>query len=262
MNDPHVEILIYKLKVADNITYDQPPALDIEYEEFTCHLEANQLTCTMKAHYPSLESARKLVEEYLRAWEIDIALRLGRGELQFVYKDGKVIDRNPPPPESGRHRVIHCEVGIYAITGLSATMHVTRKQYPQPSRFFKISPDLEVLWKRYDMYLDGKEPICTMAYFCLTVIQQRFGGRRHASRILSIDQKVLQKLGELSSKRGDTVTARKAVTRGSAFTPLNDKEKNWIETVVKLLIRRIGEYNSGHELPKIKMTDLPPLNCL
>lgn len=257
MKDPHVEILIYELKVPDNITYDHPPPIDIEYNEFSAHLESNQLICTMKAHYPSVETARKVIEEYLRAWEIDVALRLGRGELQFTYKDGKVIDRNPPPP--GTHRVIHCEAGIHAITGLSTTMRLTRKQYPQPSRFFEISPDVEVLRKRYEIYLDGKEPICSMAYFCLTFIQEKFGGRPQASRMLSIDSKVLGKLGELSSKSGDALTARKA-TPARFSSPLSNREHKWIEAVVKVLIRRIGEHISGQELPKIKMADLPPVN--
>jgi hypothetical protein len=110
------------------------------------------------------------------------------------------------------------------------------------------------------MYLDRKEPICAMSYFCLTVIERKFGGRSQASHALLIDQKILSKLGELSSVKGDKSTARKAVHGKSEFSPLSDSEQRWIETAVKLLIRRIGEYSQSHELQKIEMRDLPPLN--
>jgi hypothetical protein len=258
MNDPHVETLVYRLEVASNVQYENAQPIDVDYEEFSGRLESNQLICEMKMHYPHIEAARSVVEPSLRAWEVDVALRFGRGELQFVYMEAKVIDRNPSPPGSPLKiqatKAIHFTLSI-----VSPTIDVMRRQYPHPSRLFRISPDVETLWKRYEMYLDKKEPICSMAYFCLTVVLAKAGGKRKASRMFSIDKRVLDKLGELTSTRGDSLTARKAAL-GSTPSPLSDKENKWIETVIKQLIRRMGENGPDRQLPIIKMSEQPPLD--
>jgi hypothetical protein len=261
MNDPHVETLVYQLKTASNVHYENAQPIDVDYEEYSGRLESNQLICEMKMHYPHIDAARSVVEASLRAWEVDVALRFGRGELEFVYMKAKVIDRNPSPPGSPQKSQIS---GRGQITASGhASIGVVRRQYPHPSMLFRISPDVETLWKRYEMYLDKKEPICSMAYFCLTVIEVKAGGkpeaRRKASRIFSIDKEVLDKLGELTSIRGDSLTARKAAL-GSTPSPLSDKENKWIEAVIKQLIHRMGENWSDRKLPVIKMSELPPLD--
>jgi hypothetical protein len=256
MRDPHVESLLYKLQMAQNVTYDNPSPLEIDYEEFSGCLENGVLTCQMKVHYPSIEAARRVVDPYLRTWEIYTSLNLGRGEMRFVYEDGKMIDRNPPP--LGSPQVIQVE-GIGSATAFgNATIHVTRKQYPKPPKTFRTTPDFQTLWQRYEMYLDGKEPLLSMAYFCLTVIEAKAGGRPRAPAIFAIEEEVLRKLGELTSVRGDSLTARKA-PRNTTIIPLADKERAWIEAVIKQLIRRVGESASGHTPFKLKMTDLPSL---
>lgn len=256
MRDPHVESLIYKLQTAQNVTYDNPSPLEIDYEEFSSRLDNDVLTCQMEVHYPSIEAARRVVDPYLRAWEIDAALNFGRGEIRFIYENGKVVDRNPALP--GEPQVLKISSTGHLHFSGTATIHVTRKQYPKPPKTFSVSPDVQTLWHRYKMYLDGKEPLLSMAYFCLTVIEARAGGRSRASAIFAIEEEVLRKLGELTSIRGDSLTARKA-PRKTTVIPLADKERAWIEAVIKHLIRRVGELASGHTPSKLKMTDLPSL---
>jgi len=256
VRDPHVESLIYKLQTVENVTYDNPSPLEIDYEEFSGRLENGVLTCQMKGHYPSIEAARRVVDPYLRAWEIDAALSLGRGEIRFIYEDGKVVDRNPPLP--GEPQVLEISSTGHLHFSGTATIHVTRKQYPKPPKTFKVSPDVQTLWHRYEMYLDGKEPLLSMAYFCLTVIEAKAGGRLRASAMFAIEEQVLRKLGELTSVRGDSLTARKA-PRNTTVIPLADKERAWIEAVIKQLIRRVGELASWHTPSKLKITDLPSL---
>jgi hypothetical protein len=258
MNDPHVEILVYQLDYASNVSYQNAEPIDVDYGEFAGRLENDQLICDMKLHYPTIENARAAVEGYLHSWEIHVALDFGRGEFQFVYKDAKVIDRNPPAP--GEDIKIHVSSAIHVTSSVgSPTLHVTRGKYPQPPILFEISPDVDTLWKRYEMYLDKKEPLCSMAYFCLTVIQTKAGSRANAARLFFIDENVLDKLGELTSIRGDLLTARK-INPGSTPSPLSDKENKWIEAAIKLLIRRMGEYGFDRILSTIKLSDLPSLD--
>ena len=266
MRDPHVEILRYRLETAGNIIYDQPPPVDIDYDEFSGRLERGILTCYMKEHHASIEAAREVVDRYLLGWEIDAALNLGRGAIRFIYNDAQVIDRNPPP--LGVPLEIQVSEGVLTMEGGIANLRITQKGYPKPPKIFRVSPNIETLWQRYQMYLDGKDQLQAMSYFCLTLLELIAGGplaarrgqskrRREASNMFSIEYDVLNQLGELTSGKGDRLTARKAQTTP---IPLTEKERVWIEAAIKQLIRRIGEHSSGQTVPSIKMGDLPPLS--
>jgi len=258
MRDPHVETLRYRVETANNVTYNNPPSIGVDEEEFNGHLEDGIFACEMKSHYPSIETAKKVVDQYLRAWEIEADLTRGRGEIRFIYEDAKVIDRNPPPPDAPK--VLQVEAGSIIVATGEATMRVTRRKYPDPPQIFRVSPDVETLWGRYQGYLDGKEPLLSMAYFCLTVLETRGKGNKNrreaASKLFAIKKDVLDTLGRLTTQRGDNLTARKA--QATPVT-LSGSEEAWIEKVIKLLIRRIGEYRSAQTLPQITMADLPPL---
>jgi len=61
----------------------------------------------------------------------------------------------------------------------------------------------------------GDEPLPSMAYFCLTVLEYQAKNREAAAKQYAIDLKVLKKLGGLTAK-GDPMTARKVTgTTGS-----------------------------------------------
>lgn len=85
-----------------------------------------------------------------------------------------------------------------------------------------------------------------MAYFCLSYIEGLAGGRNAASNEYAISREDLDKLGELTSARGDKLSARKGVRNN--FLPLTDDDTLWVESFVKLLIRRIGEHAAESSL--------------
>jgi hypothetical protein len=97
MRDPHVESLRYRLTTSSSTTFDAPPPVPVEKDDFRAELRDGILTVEMKQHCASIDAAREAVDGFLRAWEIDVALRLGPGEFQFVYQDAHVVDRDPPP---------------------------------------------------------------------------------------------------------------------------------------------------------------------
>lgn len=109
-------------------------------------------------------------------------------------------------------------------------------------------------------YLDGREPLLDMAYFCLTQVEFKAGGRKRTRRQLAaaryrIDKDVLAMMGTLTSEHGDRWSARKA----SAAHPLTGSQGAWVEATVKHLIWRLGDTRIGSALPLITMSDLPPL---
>ncbi|HIE31994.1 MAG TPA: hypothetical protein EYP67_06400 [Methanosarcinales archaeon] len=86
--------------------------------------------------------------------------------------------------------------------------------------------------------------------------------REKAAKQYCIDIKVLDTLGKLCTAKGDATEARKYPENG-AFTPLNPKEKEWIVSVIKILISRVGEYGYAHstgaKLKQITMGDFPKI---
>jgi hypothetical protein len=114
------------------------------------------------------------------------------------------------------------------------------------------------MWHRYVGYLEQHEPLQSMAYFCFTVLEWSAGGGKNklkkAGKKYNMNEKVLKKLSELSSTRGDEKTARKA----APLAPLSPKEVEWIKAAILVIIRRVGELKSS-SLQLIEMGDLPDL---
>lgn len=255
MRDPHVVSLRYRLETDERTRYNDPAPLEYEAGEFHLRLQEAVLTCEMKEHHSTERDARAAVEPFLRSWELDAALT--RGDIvRFVFEEADTVDRNPPPPGTS-------QVVLLRMLGLSVAAEVTRAireqlTYPQPPRSFVASPNVETMWHRYTGYLEGREPLAAMAYFCLSLVQWRARGRSKAVLEYDIERDVLDTLGTLVSERGDRITARKFDSH-STLQPLTEAEVRWIKSAVKTLIRQIGTYDSGATPCRLRMSDLPAL---
>jgi hypothetical protein len=264
MKVPHVESLVYRAESAKDIIYNDPVPLEIDKDKWKGCLENGILTCRMKMHYASVSDVRREIESYLRAWEVNTNLKQGKGSIKFVYQDANLIDL--APQETGC-RVVEAGGVISGIGTMTARGQIIRKNYPPPPENFTVSPDVETLLGRYEGYLAGKEPLPAMAYFCLTTVERIYGGQREkrekprkaAARIIKVDLEVLNTLGELASERGDQTTARKFLRQPS---PLTGTERTWVESVIRGLIYRVGEYSGCSDkstLAQITMADFPSL---
>lgn len=251
MNDPHVESLSYRLETdRTSLQFQNPPPLDYQAPGFDLHLEDGRLTVTMKDHHASATEARQTVRPLLDSWEFDWALRHGRREMKFVYENANVIDRQPPPPGT---TILIGTVEMIGVSHLAATAVVGVPAYPMPPSAFKVSPDVETLWNRYERYVEGREPLAGMAYACFTFITKiMYNGKGDASQKLNISDPVLKELGRLAGGKGE----RKYPTAG----PYSAQKKMWLEAAIRLLIRRVGEQAAGvQQLRQITMNDLPGL---
>lgn len=252
MRDPHVTRLRYRLAPAERTTY-APTAPPVAYAatSFTARLEGGVLVVEMVDHYATEEEARSAVEPALRAWEILAALNAGRPQFEFEFDNAELIDRDPPPP--GAPKVVHGKAALSLAAAISARASVEHGVYPPAPIGFVYDPDVETLYGRWRGYLEGREPLQSMAYFCLTVIKSRGGAARY-----SISAKVLETMGRLATEPGDSRTARKITTK---LRPLQGSELAWLEAAVKEMIRRAGEVAASPDqrLAQITMADLPPL---
>ena len=260
MRDPHVVSLYYRLETGDTTSYKDPPPIQDERAEFKMCLADGRACFEMKEHYPSEESARNIVEEYLGVWELDVDLRLGPGEFHFEYEKACIIDRNPPTAGTTYAQAVDLSDRITLSGSFSA--HVNRNKYPNPPNDLKLSPDVKTLWFRYQLYLDEHEQLSSMGYFCLSFIENKFKGRGKVAKECNVDISALNKLGMLTSAVGDYQTARK-IDSNHTLRPYTNQEMRWIEEAVKKLIRRVAEYDfdpqASQKLPRITMADLPPL---
>ena len=78
--------------------------------------------------------------------------------------------------------------------------NLSPRTYPSPpSMGLKPTPDVESMFHRYVGFREGREPLTTMAYFCLTVLEastgKRSGKRAAAAKRYGMCQEVLKQLG-------------------------------------------------------------------
>lgn len=247
--------LLFRLECAPT-TFQNPPPIEHDSAAFRMSLRDGKIRFDFKDHYASVQAAQDSLNDFLRAWEIDVGLRLGPGKVRFVYENARVTERDPPPP--GEPVEVGLEFGLKL--GLSVSVSISLPAYPEPPKAFRITPTVETLWLRYEGYLAKREPLPSMAYFCLTVVEnsvgQRTGKRKAAAAKYSIHVDVLNKLGEITERRGDQATARKMDIRLLPHTP---REVEWIEATVKAIIRRVAEVEARASVQHITIGDLPAL---
>jgi hypothetical protein len=251
MNDPHVVSLHYRLDESIGLVrYTNPFPVSWNTPIFNAELVDSKLTVKMNEHFASVSEAKGVVDQYLRRWEVEAALQRGLYELLFQYERADVIDREPSDtlPTDTSVRISH--LSVETLIGIH-----TRTSYPSPPTSFQLTANVEMMWQRYRGYLAGREPLSSMAYFCLTVIESEAAGRKKASQKYNVHIKVLSKLGELTARQGDPATARKM----GIATPMTDAERIWIEQTVRVLILRMGEYDPQNPMSELTMRDLPPL---
>lgn len=256
MNEPIVTHLYYELKLSDELAFDNPPPLEQDLSDFKFVLNAGQLDITMKSEVPTEAQARDIVEPYLKSWETDHFLKTGRKEFWFNFNNSVIVDKNPTGTGG---KVIHAGLGEIILVGHEITLKLTKRNYPTPEFSLAITPDVESLLNRYEGFIKKKEPLLSMAYFCLTFFEAAGGNRKKASVKFNIEYDVLDKLGELTSTRGDMTESRKA--KGS-LQPLTPKETDWIIAAIRTIIRRKAEYdyNPKGDFGLIDLATLPTLS--
>jgi hypothetical protein len=254
MRDPHVERLFFEIGAGEGTSYRNPPPLCFSNALGEFKATDGLLVVEPLDHFASKTDARTVIEPFLRSWEIETDLTAGIGTIRFRFKRAETIDRDPPA--SGSSRTIELEGAVLAASGLTASLHVTRAFYPAPPKQFRSSAEVEAAYRRWRNVKAAREPLQSMAYFLLTLLESGAGGRRQAAGTFSIDVEVLKAIGHLSSKKGDLMTARK-VPRKPPLRELTGPERTWLDEAIKRIIVRLGERASGAPMKRLAMSDLP-----
>ena len=257
MRDPHVEAVYYEIGSGEGISFGSPPVLALTNRLGTFELANGKLTICPTAHYASGEEARAVFDPFLRAWELDADLTRNIGSIRFKYLSVHKVDRNPPEPNSGSVSIA-VDAAELMLLGGSASVHITQNAYPPPPDDFRTTPEVEVAYGRWRGFRERREPLPSMAYAVLTLLESVAGSRREAAGTLQVDMRVLDTIGRLSSTKGDGATVRK-FEAGASLQPLTGSESTWLEAAVRRLVRRLGEHAAGAPLSLIAMKDLPTI---
>jgi len=262
MRDPHTVALHGHVDIGQSLIIHNPQPVEHKTTSFSLRIADSRLRAEIKDDPPTVTDAFRALMRYLRSWEILTNLRYGSEAIRCVVDDAEVI--NGPPGAGLSDELRRCLAPDGQIT-LGIAGPQARRLYPDLPSGFVASPDVVSMWERYAGYLAGREPLLSMAYFCLTVIEASTGkrkkeGREAAAERYGVEFDVLSELGKLTSGRGDASAARKVVA-GSALQPLSDTEAAWVNEVVKALIHRVGEWAADPNVqwPQITMGDFPRL---
>src|SRR5262249_11858636 len=208
---------------------------------------------------------------YLDIWEFEHALKTRRRNVTFKYVSAKVIDRDQPQTDN----TLFVYTGdIVLTTDVHTDVRALWNRYPDLAiSLTSVPPDAETLVNRFEGYMNRREPLPGMAYFCVTLIEagasppkakgpsekrRHSAKRQRAADKYRIQYEVIDTLAELSSTRGDAATGRKVGGR-----PLKDFEEVWMDAAVMAITRRVAELHSTPDpalLPEITMKDLPQLS--
>jgi hypothetical protein len=248
--------MIYNLRLREpQARFNSPSPRVDSLDGFVVELDDERATIRMTAHCADVADARAVVEPVLASWEASAALQ-GR-RIVFEFERANVVDRDPPAGEIGVSQSDYV-VATMRLSG-SAEEEFLVGQYPPPPHGFVASPDVRTLVDRYELWVDGKEPLPAFAYFVLAYVEKIIATtRRDAAKNLNIDKSVLDRLGYLCTQVGTPTTARK-IDRGWRKRPHAHDEWAFMEAATKALIRRAGEAAAqpASSLPRLTLADLP-----
>ena len=249
MNDPHVVALIYGIEHGESVDYEEAESFVLEEPAFRLEVKDKKARFELRDHYAEESAARESIEEYIRVWEFDACLNKGPGSFKLRFDKAEIEDRNPTPGEVSIHASFTSGVPTFSVS-LTRRLHT----YPSPPLGLAINPDVQTMYDRYMNYRQGREPLSSMAFFCLTVLENSARGRKKAASKYQIANTVLEKIGYLSSEKGGP-EARKAegITK-----ELTEEERYFLNQAIKKIIRRVAGKicNPKAELDKILLTDL------
>ena len=172
MNDPHIVALLYEITHDETVDYTDAQSVEHEEELFCIQIEDKRVRLEMKEHYATEVDALKVVEPYLRSWELSASLDGRAGQFSLRFSKPEIIDRNPTKGKLNVYYSYHVSVPeVRIVRGVTTA----RKPYPPPPYGIALAPDdpdVMTLLRRFEGYLNNREPLPSMAYFCYTMLTE------------------------------------------------------------------------------------------
>ena len=259
MNDPQVVALIYRVEHRKSVSYENAAPLRFSQSpEFNLTVEDKVARFEFKKFYADKDEALEAIEPFIQQWEFEASMRFGPGNFGLRFREAEIIDRNPSPPEP-RKKGFGASVVLPGLTASGGVLLVN-PHYPPPPTGGSVDlddPYVVKMKRRYDEYRLRRAKLPEMAYFCVTVLEDKYGGRPAAAKKCGISKDVLDTIGRLSATKGGD-DARKAAGADEEFTR---REKRFLKEAIEEIIIRAAQvaFDDRQSLPRITMADLPSL---
>ena len=263
MNDPQVVALIYRVEHGDSVSYEnagplrnfsQTPEFDLTVEDKIARFEFAK-----GYENEDEDEALKAIEPFIQQWEFETGIRWGPNSFKLRYTNAEIIDRNASPPKSGTRKLRPAGHVLGNFTA-EAKIMLGHAHYPPPPSGGSVDPDdpyVVMMRRRYEQYRLGRAKQPEMAYFCVTVLEKKYGDLSAAAKECGISRNVLKEIKKLSSNKGGE-DSRKAGGFDDEFTR---QEKRFLNRALKEIIIRAAQVAADDSqcLPQITMADLPKL---
>ncbi len=241
MNDPHVVALNYRITHGKHFNYDDAEEFeDNTSPDFCLKVKDKKVRFELKKHYATEDDAKASLKDFVRQWEFEACLEYGPDSFGLTYDDYEIIDRNPPTTKPDVD-VIQIHERISVSDNLEITTRMLK--FPSPPSDVSVNaddPDTNTMFERLMNCQRGKEPVTSMANFCLTVIEGLFdrGKRKKAASHFKINLDTLKRIGDLCANKGGPLGARK---RTGIRNDLTTEEREWLVKSVKEIICRVAK---------------------
>ena len=253
MNDPHVVALLYDFVPEPSDDYSEAEPLRHEEAAFDLSVAEGIARFDMKEHFATEGEARQVVDRFVEKWRLYARLRRTLRPFKLKFKRSIIEDRNPT---SG---VVFLGGGLRLHSRFGAELTILAGEYPSPPQSpLTITPDVQSMYDRFVGYLEGREPLPSMAYFCLDVLERSAAGsgkkRPRAAEKYAVEEDVLNEIGRLTSRKGGA-QARKGEGLGAE---LEATEIRFLKRAVGAIILRMAEMaaDPDRDYPVIGMSDL------
>jgi hypothetical protein len=186
----------------------------------------------------SVPQARSMIEPLLAGWATHFDLTENTA-IRFSYRAAWARTQNSDE-----------ELVDYRIEGGdSFVVYRPIREVPAPPPgWLDAEPELvRLLRDQWRTVRNGDAKLLDRAYFCLTAIQDAYGGRSAAADRLQISASLLSRIGQLAASP-DPRHARKVTGHGP--TEISNEDRDWLDKALPRLIYRCAEVEMRRpELP-------------
>ena len=156
MSELPVVGLIYQVSHNGSVDYGAADSLCMNENEFQLVVKDRQARFELKKPYPTEADAKGAVKNYICRWVFDACLDHGPDYFQLEY-------RGPITADPGMMHALPARA-----VDSASTPRFRAPAYPSPPSGISLTPNVKTMYQRYMGYLRGCEPLASMAYFCLT----------------------------------------------------------------------------------------------
>jgi hypothetical protein len=145
-------------RVDDGEYYSDAEPVECDSESGTFQLHQGLLRVTLRTATATIAEARGAVEPYLRAWELEHALRTGIDGFRFMFAgatsigDVPDVDEHPPEP-------------LTETADRESSLIIRIRRYPNPPEI-RVTDEMLAVWRRYSLARIGiRESLLVSAYY-------------------------------------------------------------------------------------------------